>query len=480
MAETAENKKGGSLYAEYQKVYPRRVGGIFRRLKWAFLFVLLAIYYLTPFLRWYRGEGMPDQAILIDMAGRRAYFFFIEIWPQEVYYLTGILILAAVGLFMVTAMLGRIWCGFACPQTIWTDLYLQVERWIEGDRNARIKLDKQPWSAAKLGRKVVKHIVWIVIAALTGGAWVLYFDNAPTMIVNIFTGQADTLVYVFIGILTGFTYLLAGWAREQVCIYMCPWPRIQGGMLDENSMIVTYEAWRGEPRGTTKKGESFENRGHCIDCTMCVQVCPTGIDIRNGSQLGCIGCALCIDACNSVMDKIGLPRWLITYDSANNQVARSKGLPTKIRLVRPRTLIYAAVLVLVGGIMLYALVNRTTTGLTILPERNPLFVELSDGSIRNGYVVKISNMQNEERTFSLVVEGMENLHMTIIGQPEQRVTKTTLVAKSDTVSPYTIFVMAPKTSAIQKFQDITFVLTDLKDQSTTRTVATFAAPGPRQ
>ncbi len=475
-----EDNKGKSLYAEYQKVYPRKVSGLFRRMKWALLCVLLAVYYLTPFLRWDRGEGMPDQAILIDMAGRRAYFFFIEIWPQEVYYLTGILILSAVGLFMVTAMLGRVWCGFACPQTIWTDLYLQVERWVEGDRNARIKLDKQPWTANKLSRKVIKHLIWLLIAVLTGGAWVLYFTDAPTLIVDLFTGRASTLTYVFIGIFTASTYLLAGWAREQVCIYMCPWPRIQGGMLDEQSLIVTYEAWRGEPRGSIKKGESFENRGHCIDCSLCVQVCPTGIDIRNGPQLGCIGCALCIDACNSVMEKIGLPRWLITYDSAVNQTARSKGLPTKIRLIRPRTLVYAAVLLLVSSIMLYGLTHRTTTNLTILPERNPLFVQQTDGTIRNGFTVKISNMENEERTFSLVLEGIDNAQMTVIGQPEHRVTKTTLTAKSDTVSAYTVFVTIPKSNVPQRFQDLTFVLTDQANQSVTRTVATFAAPGPGQ
>lgn len=476
MTATEVDKKG-SLYAEYHKVYPRTVKGTFRRMKWALLAVLLAIYYLAPFLRWNRGEGVPDQAILIDLAGRRGYFFFIEIWPQEVYYLTGILILSAVGLFLVTAMLGRVWCGFACPQTIWTDLFLMVERFVEGDRNARIKLDKRPWNVNKFVRKGVKHLVWMAIAALTGGAWVLYFGNAPSLILEIFTGQAGTLTYVFIGILTAFTYLLAGWAREQVCIYMCPWPRIQGGMLDEHSMIVTYESWRGEPRGPAKKGESFDGRGHCIDCSLCVQVCPTGIDIRNGPQLGCIGCALCVDACNAVMDKIGLPRWLITYDSATNQVARAKGQPTRMRLIRPRTIVYAAVLAVVASVMIYAFSTRITTGLTILPERNPLFVQQTNGTIRNAYIVKISNMQPEARRFTLTLEGIDEARMSVIGTPQRHVTKASLVAKSDTVGAFKIFVTVPGERVKLRFQDITFVLTDESDSSTTRTVATFAGPG---
>ena len=342
-----------SLYAERVKVHPQRITGRFRTIKWAVLIVLLAIYYLVPWLRWDRGPNAPDQAILVDMAGRRAYFFWIEIWPQEVYYLAGLLILGAVGLFLVTSVAGRVWCGFTCPQTVWTDLYMQVERWIEGDRNRRIKLDEEPWSVRKLGLRIAKHGVWLLIALATGGAWIMYFNDAPTVVREIFTGQASTAVYGFTALFTATTYVLAGWAREQVCIYMCPWPRFQSAMFDEHTLLVTYADWRGEKRGHAKRGTDFSNRGHCIDCELCVRVCPTGIDIREGQQMACIGCGLCVDACNSIMDKMDLPRDLISYDSLADQAALArKEKPPALRIIRPRTIIYATLLLLAAAGML--------------------------------------------------------------------------------------------------------------------------------
>ena len=370
------------LYADRVKVYPQRIGGQFRTIKWAVLTVLLGIYYLAPWLRWDRGRGAPDQAILVDMPGRRAYFFGVEIWPQEVYYLAGILILAAIGLFFVTSLAGRVWCGFTCPQTVWTDLFMWVERLIEGDRNKRMKLDQAPLSAGKAAKKIAKHLAWLAIAFVTGGAWIMYFNDAPTVVADVFTGTAGSTVYGFIGLFTATTYLLAGWAREQVCIYMCPWPRIQGAMFDEHTMLVTYEAWRGEPRAHAKAGQSPEGRGHCIDCGLCVRVCPTGIDIRNGQQLDCIGCGLCIDACNSVMAKMGWPKELITYDSLSNQAAREAGKPVRARFIRPRTLIYLALLLIVGSVMLFFLSTRALLEVTVQPDRAPLFVQLRDGGIR--------------------------------------------------------------------------------------------------
>ena len=240
--------------------------GVSAAIKWAVLGTLLSIYYLAPWLRWDRGPNAPDQALLVDMGGRRAYFFWIEIWPQEVYYLTGLLILGAIGLFLVTSVAGRVWCGFTCPQTVWTDLYMLVERWIEGDRNRRMKLDQEKWSARKLGLKLAKHGIWLLIAFATGGAWIMYFNDAPTVVREIFTGQASSAVYGFTALFATTTYLLAGWAREQVCIYMCPWPRFQSAMFDEHSLLVTYADWRGEKRGHAKRGEDFSKRGHCIDC----------------------------------------------------------------------------------------------------------------------------------------------------------------------------------------------------------------------
>jgi cytochrome c oxidase accessory protein FixG len=403
------------LYADRVKVYPQRIAGQFRKIKWAVLTVLLGIYYLAPWLRWDRGPNAPDQAILVDMPGRRAYFFWIEIWPQEVYYLAGILILAAIGLFFVTSLAGRVWCGFTCPQTVWTDLFMWVERAIEGDRNKRMKLDQAPMSAAKAGKKIAKHVAWLAIAFVTGGAWIMYFNDAPTVVANVFTGQAGATVYGFIALFTGTTYLLAGWAREQVCIYMCPWPRIQGAMFDEHTMLVTYETWRGEPRSHAKAGQSPEGRGHCIDCGLCVRVCPTGIDIRSGQQLDCIGCGLCIDACNSVMAKMGWPKDLITYDALSNQAAREAGQPPRARWVRPRTAIYAALLLVVASVMMFFLSTRAHLQVTVQPDRAPLFVQLRDGGIQNAYTLKILNKDRTRQTYGLGIDGLAGAQIAVIG-----------------------------------------------------------------
>jgi len=277
-----------SLYAKRIKLYPKLAHGFYRNIKWIALFVLLSIYYITPWIRWDRGLGQPNQAVLVDFEHARFYFFFIEIWPQEVYYITGLLILAALGLFLATSLFGRVWCGYACPQTIWTDLFIQIEKFFEGDRNARMKLDKAPLTAKKIFKKTSKHVVWLIIAMLTGGAWILYFHDAPTIARDFFTGHAPTTSYVFITLMTFTTYWLAGHMREQVCTYMCPWPRIQAAMIDEEALNVTYRYDRGEPRGAHKKGTSWDGRGDCIDCRQCVAVCPSDYRPR-GAKARC-GC----------------------------------------------------------------------------------------------------------------------------------------------------------------------------------------------
>jgi len=436
----------GPLYAPRVRVYPRKVRGTYRSIKWAVLAACLAVYYLVPWLRWDRGPGAPDQAVLIDMPGRRAYFFWIEIWPQEVYFLTGLLILGAVGLFLATSLFGRVWCGYACPQTVWTDLFMLVERWIEGDRNARIKLDRAPWSAAKLGRKAAKHAVWLTIAAATGGAWVLYFQDAPTALVEIFSLKASATTYLFIALFTATTYTLAGWAREQVCTYMCPWPRFQAAMQDEHSFAVTYRAWRGEPRGKHRQGQSWEGRGDCIDCKGCIAVCPTGIDIRDGQQLECIGCGLCIDACNEVMDKVGRPRGLIDFTTLAMLDARTQGAPPRMRLVRGRTLIYAGILVLVAAIMLTALALRDSVELTALRDRSPLFVALSDGAIRNGYTVKVVNKAREAMPMRITLAGLSRYELSPAGtearSPDGHAVEIT--ARADAVTELRLYVRAPR------------------------------------
>jgi len=477
----AHKDKGGpsdskvSLYASHVKIYPQKVAGTFRKLKWAVLGILLGFYYLIPWIRWDRGPGAPDQAVLVDMPGRRLYFFWIEIWPQEIYYLTGILILGAIGLFLVTALAGRVWCGFTCPQTVWTDLFMFVERLIEGDRNKRIKLDQGPLSLNKIWRKIVKHAVWIVIAALTGGAWIWYFADAPTITVELFTGTASTTIYGFTALFTATTYLLAGWAREQVCMYMCPWPRFQGAMFDEDSLIVTYEGWRGEPRGKAKKGSDFENRGHCIDCELCRHVCPTGVDIREGQQMGCIGCALCIDACNNVMDRVGLPRDLITYDSIANMAARAHGKTTRLNLIRPRIMFYAGILALVIGIMAFSMATRKTVEINVQRDRSPLFVTLSDGGIRNGYTFKVLNMVREDRTFMLSVGGLNNVLINVIGQDTWG-EAARLNVKADSVGTFRVFVRVPKTALKERSTDMNFYLSEPSIDAVTIQESVFYGP----
>ncbi|QNT71380.1 cytochrome c oxidase accessory protein CcoG [Defluviicoccus vanus] len=465
------------LYATRIKVYARSVQGFWRRVKWGVVATLLTLYYVAPWLRWNRGPDAPNQALLIDMPGRRAYFFGIEIWPQEIYYLTGMLILGAIGLFLATAWFGRVWCGFTCPQTVWTDLFMWVERKIEGDRNARIRLDKAPMSAGKIGRKAAKHVAWFLIALATGGAWIMYFYDAPTLVHHFVTGELSSTVYSFIFIFTMTTYVLAGWAREQVCIYMCPWPRFQSAMFDEDSAIVTYEAWRGEPRAPARKGQSFEARGDCVDCGMCWQVCPTGVDIRKGQQMACIGCGLCIDACNDIMQRFGRPAELITYDSINNQIARAESRPTRRRLIRPRTIAYMVLLAIIAAVMAYTLATRTRLDVSLLHDRQPLFVKLSDGGYRNGFTFKILNMEREPKTFLLATDGLPGGEITVIGIQPQPSPSVELTVMPDDIGTFRVFVKAPLSSLKGKSTDFRLVLTDLATRQMLVHNAVFNGPG---
>ncbi|MEQ9639284.1 MAG: cytochrome c oxidase accessory protein CcoG [Alphaproteobacteria bacterium] len=459
-----------SLYAKRQKIFPKLAHGRFRKLKWAVMAATLAIYYVAPWLRWDRPGDAPDQAILIDFPSRKFYFFFIEIWPQEVYYITGLLIIAAMSLFLVNSLFGRVWCGYTCPQTVWTDLFVAVERLVEGDRGARIRLDNAPYTAGKLGKRVIKHAVWIVIAMATGGAWVFYFADAPTLLVDLVTGQASTVAYISVAVLTFTTYMLGGLAREQVCTYMCPWPRIQASMVDEHSLQVTYRGYRGEPRAPFRKGQDWDARGHCIDCKNCVAVCPAGIDIRDGPQLECINCALCIDACDEVMDKIDLPRGLIAYDSDENMIARAAGKPARFPWLRARTAIYAAVVVITMIVMLVALSGRSVLELTAQHDRAPLFVELSDGSIRNGYTVKILNKVHEERTFALSVAGIEGAKVDVAGLTGE--TADIIIVGPDSLRSLRVLVAAPR----DQTGDIDFVVRDLADGTEARHDSQFVGP----
>ena len=448
------------LYASREPIYPKLVHGSFRKLKWAVMLVTLGIYYLVPWIRWERGPGMPSQAVLVDMAHERFYFFFIELWPQEVYYITGLLILAALGIFLAAALFGRVWCGYTCPQTVWTDLFIAVERMIEGDRSARMRLAAEPMSARKFGKRIAKHASWILIGMATGGAWVFYFADAPTLARELVTGTAGGYAYAFIGILTFTTYSFGGLMREQVCTYMCPWPRIQAALIDHETLSVVYRTDRGEPRGPHKKGQSWEGRGSCIDCNQCVAACPMGIDIRDGDQLECINCALCIDACDEVMVKIGQPKGLIGYDTADNIERRTKGEAMQFRFVRPRTMIYVALLLLIGGIMTYSLATRATLGLDVLRDRNPTYVRLSDGSVRNGYTLKLMNHAAIGRTLVLTVEDVTGATINAIGVGTGH--EIAVPVDADNVHPLRVLVkIGPKNIHAQSM-DMEFVLTDPK------------------
>ncbi|WP_422039720.1 cytochrome c oxidase accessory protein CcoG [Roseibium sp.] len=479
--ETHEGEHSEEWFASAKKIYPMATHGLFRRIKWALLFITLGIYYFLPFIRYDRGPDAPDQAVLIDMEHRRAYFFFIEIWPQEVYYLTGLLIIAAVALFLMNAVAGRIWCGYLCPQTVWTDLFLWVERKIEGDRRERIALDKDPWTFDKVRKRATKHFFWLMIAWWTGGAWVLYFNDAPTLVWQLLTFQAPMAAYVWIGILTTTTYLLAGFMREQVCIYMCPWPRIQAALTDEKALNVTYRWDRGEPRGSLKHNKKLEAQGlpagDCIDCYQCFQVCPTGVDIRKGMQLDCIQCGLCIDACDNIMTKIGKPTGLIAYDTDENIERRLEGKEPVYEIVRTRTVIYAAVIALVGAIMLFALLNRDFADISVLHDRNPVFVEQSDGSVRNGYTVRLSNKRRHQRAFMLHVEGMPpNTLVEAVGAESVFAGRPIVEVGPDTTREVRVLVSSPPGADMPHSTPVTFRITESVMGEVVTAKDTFKAP----
>lgn len=409
-----------SLFAKREPIFPKRVSGSFRRLKWVVMLVTLTIYYVTPWIRWDRGPNMPDQAVLVDLANRRFFFFWIEIWPHEFYFVAGLLVMAGLGLFLFTSAFGRVWCGYTCPQTVWTDLFLLVERWVDGDRNNQIRLHRQGWNARKVRLRAVKWGAWLLIALATGGAWIFYFTDAPTLLGNLLAGQAHPAAYLTMAILTATTFFFGGFAREQICIYACPWPRIQAAMMDENTLTVAYREWRGEPRGKAQKGAPAAGQGDCIDCMACVNVCPMGIDIRDGQQMECITCALCIDACDEIMERVGKPRGLIDYlalSDEQDERAGAKPKPLWKHVLRPRTLLYFTLWGGIGVGLVVALFIRSSVDLNVTPVRNPQYVMLSDGSIRNSYEVRLRNKEHAATIYRLSVqgEGTEDLLLAIEG-----------------------------------------------------------------
>lgn len=495
------------FYAARKKVFPKRARGDFRRLKWIVMAVTLGIYYITPWLRWDRGDFAPDQAVLVDIANRRFYFFFIEIWPQEFIFIAGLLVMAGIGLFLVTSTVGRAWCGYTCPQTVWTDLFLVVERFFEGDRNARMKLDAGPWTFDKLRKRTLKHSTWLIIAVATGGAWIFYFADAPSLFVSLFTGQAALVAYATVGVLTATTYAFGGHLREQVCIYMCPWPRVQAAMLDEDSLVVTYNDWRGEPRthGVKKAAAQHEPVGDCVDCNACVAVCPTGIDIRDGQQLACITCALCIDACDDVMTKLGRDRGLISYstlsdydhnvalatDPATNtidpsRVHRGTGhVSDQVRhfdwrvLTRVRTLIYFGVWAAIGLVILVALTTRDRIQVNVQHDRNPLYVTMSDGSIRNGYTVKLLNMRQQPRVFTVSLAGLPGATMSITGIDQPAARTFDIPVDPDQVRALRVFITQPRDATAPGDTPFQFIAEEPEYAESDTYDAVFEAPETR-
>ena len=479
------------LYAAREPVFPRRVSGRFRNLKWIVMALTLGVYYLTPWIRWDRGPGMPDQAVLVDLANRRFFFFMIEIWPHEFYFVAGLLVMAGLGLFLFTSALGRVWCGYTCPQTVWTDLFILTERWIEGDRNARLRLWNAPWDARKVRLRLEKWTVWLIIAVMTGGAWVFYFTDAPTLARDLVTGNAHPVAYMTIAIMTATTFVFGGFMREQICIYACPWPRIQAAMMDEDTLTVAYREWRGEERGKIRKGEATKSdvppgeKGDCIDCMACVNVCPMGIDIRDGQQLECITCALCIDACDDVMDKIGKPRGLIDYMALKDEAAERAGAapkPLMRHLLRPRTLLYFTLWSAIGVALVAALVLRSPYDLNVTPIRNPLFVTLADGSIRNTYELRLRNKQGREADFAIRIsdehgDAPKGLLVTLEGRPD-----TTVVVAPDQTHTQRVYVTAAPGSdwAAGGREDLTMHIEELGDHRDAAVSTVFHGAGERE
>ncbi|MCF6288224.1 MAG: cytochrome c oxidase accessory protein CcoG [Proteobacteria bacterium] len=384
-----------SLYEERKKIHPRDVKGFYQTLRKLSLFALLGIYYLLP---WLNFDG--QQAVLFDLPARKFYIFAITFWPQDFIFLSWALIIAAFTLFFVTALAGRIWCGFACPQTVWTELFVRIEFWIEGARNKRIKLDKRKWDGYKLKTRGVKIILWILLALWTGFTFVGYFSPIRELFVHVYTwslGPWETFWILFYALAT---YGNAGFLREQVCLHMCPYARFQSAMFDKDTLIISYDIERGEPRvAGKKKRAATENVGDCIECQACVHVCPTGIDIRDGLQYECIACAACIDVCDDVMLKIGKPKGLIKYTTENEE----KGVKTHI--MRPRILVYMLALSIFIGLFSYTLLIRKNLAVDILRDRNSFFRMVDAKTIENVYKLKIMNKGKVTQQYNVTAAG---------------------------------------------------------------------------
>lgn len=420
-----------------ETIHAKRMPGRFRTFKWITASLWL-IFFLGPYLRW---NGL--QAILFDIPNRQFHLFSITVHPQDVWMLSLVLILLAMVLFGVTAVAGRVFCGYFCFQTIWTDVFTWIEEKIEGSPQQRRKLDKAPLSLDKVRKKVIKHTLWLLIAVLTGITFAAYFTDAFQLWHDYFTLNAAAVAYIVLLMFILGTYFLAGYLREQVCFWLCPYARIQGVMYDRDTILPTYDIKRGEPRGKLKANKVS---GDCIDCHMCVAVCPTGVDIRNGQQEGCITCGMCIDACDSVMDKVGKPKGLIRYASLKEMA----GEHVKPLIKRPRVIVYSTIILLAFSGIIYGLTTLAAIDWHILHQRQPLYTVMSDGSVQNKYTFKILNKTKDDMTVRITAEGVDGL--SISGIPEE------MVLKADKLVPFDIYVRAKPDQLPEEHTPITFVL----------------------
>tara|TARA_R110001592_G_scaffold112966_2_gene311629 strand:- start:10564 stop:12033 length:1470 start_codon:yes stop_codon:yes gene_type:complete len=390
------------LYQKREKIYTRKIEGLFQRLRMFTGWPLLMGYLLLPWLQW--GDR---QAVLFDLPARKFHILGLTFWPQDMSMLGWVLIIAAFGLFAVTNFAGRVWCGYTCPQTVWTSIFMWIEQRVEGSRNQRIKLDKAPWTPSKALKKFLKHGMWLGFAFLTGFTFVGYFTPIDELGYGLFSLSVSAWAGVWIFIFTLLTYLNAGWMREQVCMHMCPYARFQSAMFDRDTLIISYDSARGDPRGSRKRNETSAEvgLGDCIDCQLCVQVCPTGIDIRNGLQYECIGCALCVDACNSVMAKMNYPKGLISYTTEN----ALSGKP--LRIIRPRLVGYVIAVLIMCSLLGYRMITRDTLVLSVLRDRQALYFQSVDGLIENRYTLRIANKTEQDHDYQLRINSTAELQL---------------------------------------------------------------------